>query len=614
MIGACPSRPAGPCSMLAFWTVQGNLNGEESNMRSWLRIGIVGAGALAVMLGPLWTAPAIGQVAERRKVLVTNLVPRNGANDDFGKDLGKELRSLIDDLATHQAVEEKEIRNTAKKYDLDMDELDCVRSLQLSGQLRANIVFCGEYTEDRQARTFTLNNVQFANARGAPLEVPDKTWHKDDYKVAAQEIAALFDTFIQRLRDAANCEDYYNTQAWESAERNCKRVLDQAPNDAPVRLVLAQVYRQTDRFDEAYAETLKVVELEPLNEDALRLAGWLATTIGLKEEGRAHNEAFLQLNPGNAAIRMQIAYDQAQAGDPHGAMLLVEEGLEIEPDNTDLLLYHGSFAIAAGQADQEGGQPPSAAAGVLYQQGSESYRKAYEVLGADMDSAHLYRMISTLGVLNQLDRAVELAEQVLETHGEETRLWYLKGNLLNRLGRVDEALLALDEAEALDPNYPNLKATQGQWLLAVGRDDEALEELIEAVEKGEQPADVIANMFMARAGNEGIRPKNYEYALTLIDMAKTFESELSARVLGQLEFYEALCIYQIAYVEEQPQNLQSAQLTLPKFREVQRLLALPHVVDWVQGAPERTQTSFRDMRDGVIQFIEIQDLIIQRGR
>ena len=195
-------------------------------MKSWLRIGIVGAGALAVMLGPLMPSLASGQ-EQRRKVMVTNLVPRNGANDDFGKDLAKALRDLINDLNTHQAVEEKEVRNTAKKYDLDMDELDCIRSLQLSGQLGANIVFCGEYTEDKQARTFSLTGVQFANAgSNAPLEVPDKTWHKDDY-----EARRSGDFGVVRLRSFSGfampriAVTTTLPSEWESAERNCLSVL-----------------------------------------------------------------------------------------------------------------------------------------------------------------------------------------------------------------------------------------------------------------------------------------------------------------------------------------------------------------------------------------------------
>ena len=582
-------------------------------MRSWLRIGIVGAGALAVMIGPLLAAPASGQ-EQRRKVMVTNLVPRDGANDDFGKDLAKALRDHINDLATHQAVEEKEVRDAAKKYDLDMDELDCVRSLQMSGQLGASIVFCGEYTENRQARTFTLTGVQFAHSSSAPLQIPDKTWPKDDYRIAAQEIGAMFGQFIERLRRSVFCVDYYNTSEWASAEENCRIVLAEAPDDHQSRLVLAQVYRQTERLDEAYAEVLKVIELDPLNEGALQLAGWLATKLGMKEEGRAHNAAYLELNPGNANIRMTIAYEIAQAGDPEGAMLLMEEGLAIEPDNTDLLLQHASFAIASGQGLKVANQPLSAEAGVFYQKGSESYRRAYGVLGAEMSSDHLTQMIAALNDLNLLDRAVELAEQVLETHGEEAGLWYLKGSILNKLDRVDEALLALDEAEARNPNYPNLKATQVQWLLAADREDEALPAALEAVEKGEQPADVIANLFFAKAASGGLTPRNYKYAIRLIEMAKTFEPELSSRVLGRLDYYLAVSIYQIAYVEQGPQTLQSAQLTLPKFKEVQQLMALPHVIDWLAGAQEPQKNTYQQIVDGVVQLIPIQELLIQRGQ
>ena len=585
------------------------------NMRSWLRIGIVGAGALAFMSGLLLPTPA-GAQEERRKVMVTNLLPGEGADDDFGKDLAKALRELIDQLATHQSVEEKEISNTAKRYDLDMDDLDCVRSLQLSRQLGANIVFCGSYTEDKQARTFTLTGVKFATSSGAPLEVPDKTWPKDDHKIAAQEIAVLFNGFITRLRKAVFCGDYYNTKEYDKAEEYCLDVLAEAPNDTQVRLILAQVYRQSERLEQAYDEVLKVVELDPLNEDALRLAGWLATSVGRKEEGRAHNDAYLELNPGDAGVRMTSAYEIAQVGDPEGAMIRVEEGLALEPENTDLLLQHASFAIAAGQAIQEEGQPLSVEAGQLYQKGSGSYSRAYDVLGADMDSGHLYQMIAALNVMNQLERAVELADQVLDTHGDVANLWYLKGTVLNKLGRVDEALQALDEAEARDPNFPNVKAAQGQWLLAAGREDEALTALMEAVEKGEQPADVIANMFFAVAVNKGLQvnPKDYDFALDMMDMALTFEPELSPRVLGQLLFYKALSKYQMAYDLQGPQNLQSAQLTLPMFKEAQRLLAEPRVIDWVAGAPAQTQTSFQDMRDKVVQFIEIQELLIQRGR
>ena len=581
-------------------------------MRSWLRIGIVGAGALAVMLAPLLPAPASGQV-ERRKVMVVNLLPMEDADDDFGKDLAKALRELINGIATHQAVDEREIRDAADKYDLDMEDLDCIRSLQLSRELRANIIFCGSYTEDKDADTFTLSGVKFDNPDAPPVEIPDKTWHKDDYELAAQEIAGLFNTFIQRLRDTSNCVEYYQTKEWASAERNCLAVLEQAPSDSQVRLIVAQIYRQTDRIEEAYDEVLKVIDIDPLNDTALELAGWLAITLGRTAEGRAHYDAYLELNPGDAQVRVRIAYEQAQAGDPEGAMILVEEGLEIEPDNTELLIRHASFAIAAGQAIPVEGEALSPDAGQLYQKGSESYRRAYGVLGAEMDAANLKQMLRALNVLGQLEEALTLADQVLETHGEDAGLWDLKATILRNLDRIDDALMALDEAEARDPNFPNIKAKQGQWLIASGREEEALPFLMEAVEKGEQAADVIANMFFGAAVNKGINAGDYGFALRMIDMAKTFEAELASRTLGQLDFYKAYSIYKMAEVEQGPQNAQSARLTLPKFKEVQSLLGLGHVVDFIAGARPRTQETYQQLRDGVVQFIEIQELLIQRG-
>lgn len=581
-------------------------------MRSWLRIGIVGAGALAVMLAPLLPAPASGQV-ERRKVMVVNLLPMEDADDDFGKDLAKALRELINGIATHQAVDEREIRDAADKYDLDMEDLDCIRSLQLSRELRANIIFCGSYTEDKDADTFTLSGVKFDNPDAPPVEIPDKTWHKDDYELAAQEIAGLFNTFIQRLRDTSNCVEYYQTKEWASAERNCLAVLEQAPNDAQVRLIVAQIYRQTDRIGEAYDEVLKVIDIDPLNDTALELAGWLAITLDRTAEGRAHYDAYLQLNPGDAQVRVRIAYEQAQAGDPEGAMILVEEGLEIEPDNTELLIRHASFAIAAGQAIPVEGETLSPDAGQLYLKGSQSYRRAYGVLGADMDAANLKQMLRALNVLGQLEEALTLADQVLATHGEDAGLWDLKATILRNLDRIDDALMALDEAEARDPNFPNIKAKQGQWLIASGREEEALPFLMEAVEKGEQSADVIANMFFGAAVNKGINAGDYGFALRMIDMAKTFEAELASRTLGQLDFYKAYSIYKVAEVEQGPQNAQSARLTLPKFKEVQSLLGLGHVVDFIAGARPRTQGTYQQLRDGVVQFIEIQELLIERG-
>jgi len=586
-------------------------NGEERNMRSWLRKRIVWAGALAVLFGIPSPTPASGQVSERLKVIVLDPVPRDGAEDDFGKDLGKMLRELIDDFDTHRPLEEKELKETLKRYGRKLKDLNCVMSLQLARQGVARIVFCGSYTENRQERTFSMSDVRFAAPEGSSLEIPDKTWSEDDVPAAAREIAAAFKTYVEQLRHARYCGDFYTSGLYDDSERTCRKALEITPDDPQVRLVLAQVMRQTDRLDEAYAETVKVLELDPENGTALQLAGFLATSLGRPEdEARAYYATFLDLNPGNVPVRLKIAYELAQAGDPEGAMLFVEEGLAIEPANTELLLQHASFAIKAGLDRRVARLPLPAGAAEFIRKGLDSYQKAYETLGPEMNPDHLYRMIGALSELAMLDRALELTGQVLETHGEEARFWAARADVLNKLGRLGDALLALDTVEARDSSHPNLNAKRGQWLLEAEREEEALPLLREAVERGEQPADVVAAMLFGAAVRRGIDVDAWGYAVKVIEMAKTFDPGLSERMRGQLDFYHAYALYRQAVVQQEPQNSESARLTLPKFNEVARLLGLSHVITY---AREKQSGLLQQLSGNNQEYIKIQEAVLRVG-
>lgn len=582
-------------------------------MSSWLRIGIVATGALVLFLGPLLPAPASAQVSERFRVMVTNLMPLNDANDDFGKDLAKELRDLINQFGTHQPIDEKEIRDAADRFDLDMEDLDCVRSQQLAGQINANVVFCGTYTEDKDADTFSLQGIQFAAPGGPSFMIEDKTWHKDDHEVAAQEIAGAFETYIDQLRAAQFCGDYYQSKDWEGAERTCTSALEMNPDNSQVRFVYANVLFQTERLEEAYRETLQVIEADPLHEGALQLAGYVAANLGLNDEAREHYSAYLALNPGDAIIRMQIAYDLAQAGDVEGAMLLTEEGLEIKPDNVELLLRHAAFATRAAQditASAEPGAPLSAEVAELYRKAMGSYEVVYEVQGDEMEVGHILNMIAGFTELEQVQDAIDMGARALETHGDDASLWSRYADVLKRAERVEEAIAALNEVEARDPGFANVKARQGSWMLETGQEDEALRFLQEAVEKGEQTADAMAILLLANAHSKGVVPKDWGHALRVISHAKSFENEVSEGTRGQLDFWHGFSLFNQALEQERPQTLETAQLTLPKFQQAARFFVLPRVAAYA----EANAIGLQQFRDATQQYIEIQEAIIQRGR
>ncbi len=49
----------------------------------------------------------------------------------------------------------------------------------------------------------------------------------------------------------------------------------------------------------------------------------MSATLGREADAVGYYGRYLQLDPGNAAVRMQVAYELATAGDPPGAMLLI---------------------------------------------------------------------------------------------------------------------------------------------------------------------------------------------------------------------------------------------------------------------------------------------------
>src|SRR5690606_2258300 len=76
--------------------------------------------------------PADAQEASSRyRVLVPALAPQGGADDDFGKDVAKELRNQIDDMATHAPFEGGELKDALKKYGVkeeDLTDPQCVKA------------------------------------------------------------------------------------------------------------------------------------------------------------------------------------------------------------------------------------------------------------------------------------------------------------------------------------------------------------------------------------------------------------------------------------------------------------------------------------------------------
>lgn len=567
--------------------------------------------AVAMVLGPAALVEA--QDGGRFRVLVPYFEPLEGARDNFGKDASKELRELMDGLPTHRAISENDIKSEVRNFDMRIEDLNCVRARQLASQIDAPVAICASYTE--QADQNVVVNAEVWNIQaGESFDVEPFTIHRDQEEEAAQRIFEAFDRYNTQVRSAAICADYAASQQWENALRNCDEALTINPDAVSVLFQRARILYEMENYPEALSELQKVLEHDPFHEDALQLAGYIAATTEQNDLARDYYGQYLELQPGDAAIRMRIAYELAQAGDPVGAMQFVKVGLDVDPENIDLWEQYGGFAFAAalkvqeeqavGTEEDSGSISPAAAE--YYREAITAYENVFEARGADTRVSQLRNIISAYIQLGDLPAAIETSERVLETHPQEDALWSVYADALHRSDRLDDAITALDRVREINPEHPSAPLRQGNWLIQAERIEDAVAILSEVAEGNPQQAEQAGRLIFNEAYQNGYQQDNYAYAVQGLSAAKELPN-LPEELVNQLNFWHGFSLYQQAVQEQEPQTLQTAQATLPKFQEAQRLL------NQSGDYPSTVGVDLSQLLENSNTYIEIQEAIIQRG-
>lgn len=566
----------------------------------------------AAVFGPATVAEA--QDGGRFRVLVPYFEPLEDADNGFGEDVSEELRELLDEMSTHRAIPKDDIEDAVDDFDMNMDELNCVRTRQLASQIEAPIAICASYTEQPD-ETMVVNAEVWNIGASESFDVEEFTIHKDDREEAAQRVFEAFDSYNSQVRAAAICADYASSQQWENALRNCNEALEINPEATSVLYRRARIYYEMEDYPTALEELQTVLEQDPVHEDALQLAGYIAASTEQNELAREYYSEYLELQPGNVQIRMRIAYELAQAGDPVGAMQFLEAGLEVDPESVDLWEQYGGFAFAAALQVQEAGSVTEAAedsgelspaAAEYYREAIDAYERVYEEKGEEMGVGQLRNVISAYIQLDELDEAIAMGERVLETHPEEDRIWLVYADALQRNDRLDDAITALDRVRELNPDHPSAALRQGNWLIQAGRIPDAVEILTDVAEGNPQQAEQAGRLIFNEAYQNGYQEDDYAYAIEGLSAAKEIPN-LPEELVDQINFWHGFSLYQEAVEEQEPQTLETAEATLPKFQRALELLQDSGEY------PESVNVSLSQLTENANTYIEIQEAIIQRG-
>jgi len=572
---------------------------------------IITASAAVAVLAP---ATVAAQDGGRFRVLIPYFQPLQGARNNFGRDASEELRKLINTLPTHQAMSRGDIEDAAKDFNIRMEDLDCIRTQQLAAQINVPVAICAQYTEDAD-RNRTVNASIRTIADSEEFKLDDFTvGDRDGDKDAAQQIFAQFDRYNNQVRATAFCSDYAASQQWEDALRQCDAALEINPEATSTRFLRAQLLRELDRNDEALAEAKRVLAVDPFHEQALQLAGYIATVEGDAEEGREYYRQYLDINPGNVQIRMRIAYEIAQAGDPVGAMEFIKVGLDVDPENADLNDQYGNFAFTAASNAQTaytmstpGAEGLAPEAAEFYRDAIDAYLKVFAAKGEEMQEGRLRNIVAAYIQLEEFDDAVAKSEQFLQTHPESEVLWSLYGDALQRTGRIDDAIAALDHVLEINPTHPNAALRQGSWLIQAGRVQDAVAKLTAYVQQNPSQADQAGRILFADAYTNGYQKNDYAYAIRGFQAAKSLPG-LSEGLTRQLNFWHGFSLYSQTFPQADAQTLASANDTQPKFQEVMRLLAD------TRPYAQQNNINLDQILTATQQYIDINDAIIRRGR
>ena len=153
-----------------------------------------------------------------------------------------------------------------------------------------------------------------------------------------------------------------------------------------------------------------------------------------------------------------------------------------------------------------------------------------EATRLEFESANAwYEKGKILNRLGRLEEALEAFENVVSINPEDSDGWYNKGVILTKLGRTEESLEAYHEASRLNPESSDQAKLEGiDFLGILGRNQSALEGL-QKVTASEESGAYINERFMYRVDLEFTWDDGIEETLAIEDTAPSNVEVRSAR-------------------------------------------------------------------------------------
>jgi tetratricopeptide (TPR) repeat protein len=535
---------------------------------------------ILVLLGLAMPSEAEAQSAAR--VLVAPLTPGAGIDKSFGEKVAEEVGKSLENFDAIEPMEDKEIEAALKRFGLEDQVLTPVQWRQLASQLNADLVMVGNADP---AGAGVQVKARFVQAKsGEELLIPDFTVGGDgggEAREASRRIIEAFDAQVAYLKALQFCQD------------------------------------------------------DPAKEDAIQSLAYSHAQLGNADRATDLYMQYLDFNPDDAEVRLNVAFNLAQAGAYESAIQIIQDGLERDPENEDLLLYLGNVALAkatqaAGGSGNGGTVQDTASAEIAL----DAYRRYVELEDEEIEAAIILNALKAHMAMDDNEGAFDLSERIkremeettdpvtgtgasvttpggrqLEvaniTDADRATYWALRSDMLADMGRTNDAVRELGYALEIDPTYPNGYLKRGILHLQGGAPMEtALADFRRAVESGSD-SDVVASQLLAKGYNDHFKQGRIAQAITMFRAALEFATLPATK--NQLNFFIGYGIYQqaVALDESNPQEeCGPAQRALQRFQQVS---------GFIRQAGNVQQNSQAQILDATDTYIFRQEQIVKKA-
>jgi tetratricopeptide (TPR) repeat protein len=540
------------------------------------------------------------QAGGRMRVLVPAFEVPNNPRARTGTQIADQVKRQINAMATHQPVGDRDVRDALKKFNLKAEEMGCIQWRQLATHVDAALVLCG--TVDEASNQVTAS---FINPGGDAFDVP--AFQMQSVQQGAEHLVQAFGTYIRQLSLLVNCNDYLQSENWQQALDQCNQAAQLNPNSVTAHYGRGSALAKMEQREEALAAFEQVLRIDELNQDAMLHAGILSAQMERKDQAQDYFHRYLELNPGNVQVRLQVATDLANAGDPAGALQLVEAAMNDAEATGTIWEYAGHFAMNAGLRASEGGPAANGAsdeARRFFQTAVRHYDRAMTMRADSLDKTVYRNLMLAHNRLGNTDQALQFGQRATQEMADDAQTWMVYADVLAGNNRLDEALRAFDRAATLNPDLPNISARKAMLLLEAGRVNEAVAAVKSSGDIAPEMVESISQR-ITQLGFQHAQANRFSQAMPLFAAARDLGR--SARSTAMANFFEGYSlIRQGDPLVKENANAARARQALPLFQRAKTLL---------EGAGAYTDQAANraTLIQQANQFIEVAEALIKAG-